>query len=112
MSATPTKTSPADRRYAGIKAINDRVVTNERRLERDDSTGEEVTRAENVWHLGVESRAIVASWIREELRPLGRTARWQQAVADWASMVESQEDERGYTWAFFQYGIFACHAAE
>lgn len=46
------------------------------------------------------------------LRHLGRADRWQAAVKEWAEQVYAAADLDHLRWAFTQYGIYACLAAE
>jgi hypothetical protein len=88
----------SEKRYAAINALSESV----RSLEVTDE-GREV-----VWHKGENDRAEVAAMIRD-LAPLGRTDRWKTRIAQWAEAVET---EAAFQWAFDQYGIWACYAAE
>ena len=47
----------------------------------------------------------------EKLAALGRTARWQSAIATWAAQVREDAGTDHLVWAFQQYGIYAGHAA-
>lgn len=80
----------AERRLAAIQAVSDQFITRE----------------------GVQlmsDREAIAALI-DALAPLGRTARWQAAVAVWAERV--RDLELPLIWAYQQYAIYACHAAE
>jgi hypothetical protein len=91
----------SDRRYAGIKAVNEAVIRTDREV-----TEEGFTTAHNVFLM---TREEAATAIRE-LAKLGRTERWTNSVEAWAAMVEDIENP--FEWAFIQYSVYACHAAE
>lgn len=54
------------------------------------------------------SRADIVAAI-QDLRPLGRTARWAETLERWAGMVE--EHPLNMDWALLQGQVFALHAA-
>ena len=66
---------------------------------------------ENVWEFTADQRDAVAVLIRD-IAPLGRTDRWQGAVERWARAVENAESDQQFQHSFFQFGIYASHAAE
>lgn len=91
----------SDRRFAGIKSVNDRVIRTDREV-----NSEGYTVAVNVWL--TEDREEIATMIRE-LAKLGRTDRWVASVEAWAVAVET---ETSLEWAFLQFSVWTCHAAD
>ena len=53
-------------------------------------------------------RGIIAEKINN-LKPLGRTERWRNAVDAWSAMVLEEDNDLG--WAYAQYGHFATIAS-
>jgi hypothetical protein len=94
-------TKAAEKRFAAINAL----VTDVRYVKHVEGAMPTV-----VWTQQHAARAVVAAAIREML-PLGRTERWQDAVAAWAREVEASTEET-FRWAFDQFAVWACYAAE
>jgi hypothetical protein len=63
-----------------------------------------------VWFKTLEDQDALAADIRA-LAPLGRTARWTEAIEAWAVQVETADAAR-FQWAFDQFGVWAAYAAE
>jgi len=84
----------SERRFDAIKSVSDRVF----RVIPGTAEGEWLT----------TDREAIATMIREIAR-LGRTTRWAEAVEGWAQAVEKEES---LEWAFFQFSVWACYAAE
>jgi hypothetical protein len=103
MSDTATKKpTAAERRFAAVRTLCDE--TREARIDGDEKPYVH-------WFQTIRDQKVVASRIRD-LAPLGRTERWTRTVEAWASEVETSETPEHYRWAFDQYGIYACHAAD
>lgn len=82
--AKPRKTSPADKRVAGLKALAVKYPT-----------PEDVDRA---------GRESVAAEVLDTLLPLGRSERWTKAVTAWANVLRNSDESTSYAW--FQCSIF------
>lgn len=85
--------TPQDRRFAAIRAIGKRFITEEGNLA-----------------AGVYAEEVAQEI--EKMASLGRTERWKGTVAYWASMVrESTEpNSHGLEWAIRQGSIFVGQA--
>jgi hypothetical protein len=95
-------TKAQDRRYEGINALC--TQTRERRLDGDEKPYVH-------WSQTLRDQKVLASRIRD-LKPLGRTQRWTDAVEVWAVEVEQADNESTFHWAFDQFAIYASYAAE
>lgn len=83
-AAKPRKTSPTDKRIAGIRALADKYPT-----------PEDVDRA---------GRESVAAEVLDTLLPLGRSERWTKAVTAWSNTLRDLDEPTTYAW--FQCSIF------
>jgi hypothetical protein len=104
-TAAPRQTA-TERRLAAINALTEEVRSAVKTSFRGGPPHVTV-----VWSADHADRAAVAAAIRE-LAPLGRTERWADAVSAWAREVEGSSTEEMFKWAFDQFGIWACYAAE
>lgn len=65
--------------------------------------------ASGEYEFATADREFIAASI-EKLARLGRTQRWQRAIAAWAAAVRDENNR--LHWAYLQYSVYACHAID